>query len=244
MRFFAGQRPGATPAAQKHFSFIGFFAAGLSVYTFISFDEYHEIFNRVLDSFDCPYGNSWEWNAAKFVRANHNVQYQISSRGGVQKRDVAKLNQDPETLFLSFQNPLWSIWHDCRHAARMSETRIWLEKYVGSADFLKPYDDRSLMLMAEATFWSVHLGLEPLLAEMRFAEIKNFQPLAESMATTQTRRACLIQQVSKKLKQPKMSHEASYALGMAAFCVYARHHSFAKLQEEEKLYETGQKLSF
>jgi hypothetical protein len=56
----------------------------------------------------------------------------------------------------------------------------WLKKYVNCPAFLKSYsDDRSLELVAEATFWSVKLGLEPLLAKMSYAEIRGFHPLEE-----------------------------------------------------------------
>jgi hypothetical protein len=120
----------------------------------------------------------------------------------------------------------------------------WLIKYVNSYDFMKMYHDtRSIEAIAEATFWSVQLGLEPHLAKMSYAEIRKFQPLQERTFEN-TERSKLIKDVCAKLMKPAMSHEASYALGQAAWAVYVHHNSFAKMQEEGDAYDSGQTSQF
>lgn len=116
----------------------------------------------------------------------------------------------------------------------------WLKKYVNSPDFLSSFSDRrSLELVAEATFWSVKLGLEPLLAKMNYAEIRKFKPLSERHLE-KTERTELIDAVCEKMAKPAMSHEASYALGQAAWCIYIHNNSFSELQKQQKLYESNE----
>ncbi len=118
----------------------------------------------------------------------------------------------------------------------------WLKLYVNSPDFLASYSDqRSLELVAEATFWSVKLGLEEHLAKMSYEEIRKFQPLKERFLKT-TERSVLINEVCKKLTKPATSHEASYALGQAAWCVYIHHNTFKKVEDEEKTYASTQTI--
>ena len=40
--------------------------------------------------------------------------------------------------------------------------------------------------------------------------------------------------------EPAMSHEASFALGQAAWCVYARTNTFEKIQDEGRAYDAQQ----
>jgi hypothetical protein len=57
----------------------------------------------------------------------------------------------------------------------------WLKGYVNNPNFLSSYTQmRSLELVAEATYWTVKLGLEPHLAKMYYMEFMNFKPLEES----------------------------------------------------------------
>lgn len=115
----------------------------------------------------------------------------------------------------------------------------WLKGYVNSSDFLTLYaDKRSLVLTAEATFWSVKLGLDSHLEKMSYKEIRTFRPLMESIME-RTSRAYAIQDVRSKLVKPAMSHEASYALGQAAWCIYVHNKSYEKMQEEEIEYNSG-----
>jgi hypothetical protein len=116
----------------------------------------------------------------------------------------------------------------------------WLKLYVRCPDYLALISDEySLELVAEATFWAVKLGLEEHLAKMSYAEIRKFQPLKERFLKN-TERSALINDVCRKLTKPSMSHEASYALGEAAWCVYMHHNTFKKLQDEEKIYDSTQ----
>ncbi|MBI5448280.1 MAG: hypothetical protein HY939_06095 [Gammaproteobacteria bacterium] len=113
----------------------------------------------------------------------------------------------------------------------------WLKRYVNSPEFMATYsDERALELVAEATFWSVKLGLEPHLAAMSYAEIRKFQPLNESFFE-ETERSKSINDVCDKLVKPAISHEASFALAQAARCVYVHHNSFEKMKEEEANYD-------
>ncbi|MCX7114508.1 MAG: hypothetical protein NTW08_01130 [Gammaproteobacteria bacterium] len=73
---------------------------------------------------------------------------------------------------------------------------------------------------------------------MSYAEIRKFQPLGERFSK-ETERARLINDVCAKLVKPAMSHEASFALGQAAWCVYVHHNSFEKMKEEEA-YDLGE----
>lgn len=135
--------------------------------------------------------------------------------------EIAQKDEDNKPLEKTFEN--------------MTE---WLKKYVNSPDFLKLYSDsRSLELMAEATFWSVKLGLDTHLAKMTYREIREFHPLEERFGN-KTERSILIDEVCKKLVKPAWSHEASFALGQAAWCVHVHNNSFKKLKEEEQLYDS------
>lgn len=116
-------------------------------------------------------------------------------------------------------------------------TEEWLRKYVDDEEFIGSYsDERSMALVAEATYHSALLGLEDHLAKMSYAEIRKFHPLKE-MFDAKTDRASLIKKVSSKMKKPAWSHEASYALQQAAWCVYARHNAPEKRQEDADRYE-------
>lgn len=118
----------------------------------------------------------------------------------------------------------------------------WLRRYLNNPTFIAQYSDRrSLELVAEATFWSVQLGLETHLAKMSYAEIREFQPLDERFQDNITRRSALIDEVYKKMLAPAMSHEASYALGQAAWCVYVRTNTLEKMRREERAYEAQQR---
>ena len=97
-----------------------------------------------------------------------------------------------------------------------------------------------MKIIAEATFWSAKLGLETHLARMSYAEIRAFQPLDERVQTNKTARSVLIDEVCKKMMSQAMSHETSFALGQAAWCVYVRTNTFEKMQEEERVYEAQQ----
>ena len=115
----------------------------------------------------------------------------------------------------------------------------WLKTYVDCSDFMAFYtDERSLEMIAEATFWSIELGLEKHLAQMCYEEIRAFQPLMERL-TKQTPRARAINEVCSKLKKPAMSYEASFALGQAALCVYVHHNSYEQLKTKEATYDSN-----
>jgi len=127
--------------------------------------------------------------------------------------------------------------------AKMTE---WLKIYVNSPDFLNTYhrSQRSLEFTAEATFWSVKLGLEPFLQKMTYAEIREFSPLAECfLMRGYTERAEFIKRVCEKLTKPSMSHEASFALQQAAWCVYVHFNSYERLQKEEELYKSSKSMT-
>mgnify|MGYP003647134022 CR=1 FL=1 len=118
----------------------------------------------------------------------------------------------------------------------------WLKSYVNEDRFIASFtsqDDgeRTLELVAEATFWSVNLGLDVLMAKMSHAELRIFQPLREKMLE-KTERTQLISAVCDKLVKPAMSHEASFALQQASWCVYIKNNSMDKLQEEDKQYDS------
>lgn len=147
--------------------------------------------------------------------------------------DIKALNAiiDSEIARADEENKPLNLTH-----AKMVE---WLKKYVNSPEFLKSYtNERSLELVAEATFWSVKLGLEPLLAKMSYSEIRKFQPLSERFLET-TERTTFINDVCKKLVKPAISFEISYAIGQAAWCVYMHNNSFQKLQEDQTQYESS-----
>lgn len=110
----------------------------------------------------------------------------------------------------------------------------WLEKYVKSEQFIKMYsDEKNLELVAEATFWTVNLGLDKLIAKMSHQEISKFQPMTEGRLTT-TERTTLINKVCDKLTKPAFSFESSYALGQAAWAVYVKNNSYEKLIAENE----------
>src|SRR5438105_3247271 len=98
----------------------------------------------------------------------------------------------------------------------------WLKKYVNSDDFLESYNHHSLKLMAEAIFWSVKLGLEPYLAKMTYADIREFEPLAERFSGNASPHNKLINNVCRELAKPATGYETSFALQTAALCVYVR----------------------
>lgn len=169
------------------------------------------------------YGKSSEFSLRMFDAKNKS---HIAELNSIIDAEIARREDEIEPLKLTHE--------------KMIE---WLKVYVNSSDFLALYpDERSLELMAEATFWSVKLGLEIHLAKMSYEEIRTFHPVMESF-TEETPRARAIEKVCSKLVKPAMSHEASYALGQAAWCVYVHNHTFEKMQEEKGEYESSSSCS-
>lgn len=113
----------------------------------------------------------------------------------------------------------------------------WLTEYVNCPEFLATYsdnDNRSIELVAEATFYSVNLGLDEHFLKMSYSEIREFQLLNEMLLLSE--REKLIRSVLSQLKKPAIIQEAQYAMGQAAWCIYIHHYSYKKLQEENEAY--------
>ena len=116
----------------------------------------------------------------------------------------------------------------------------WLQKY--SPKIVALYkDDRNLKLAAEATYWSFTLGLEPFIKKMDYAEVRNFSPLEATCGFSDF--SVLLNKVSKKLTGPAFDFEVSYALGQAAWAMYAKEKSFEVMQEERVRYKEEAKRS-
>lgn len=81
-------------------------------------------------------------------------------------------------------------------------------------------DDRSLLLVAEAYWWSHTLGLNDFFAKMTPAEIRTFKPIEESLYGTDIPLRDMLRLIMSKMKEPAESLKASYALGQAAWCAY------------------------
>ena len=90
-------------------------------------------------------------------------------------------------------------------------------------------------MAAEATFWSVACGLEQFIKQMGYDEVRKFKPLEE--ANKPSRFGVLLNKVSNKLKGPAWSYEASYALGQAAWAIYAKENSVEVMQEQQARYD-------
>jgi len=118
------------------------------------------------------------------------------------------------------------------HYNQSTQMMIWLQNYVGENKFLAKYSIRSLVLIAEATYWIEKLDLAPLLAKLSFAELKAFKPMTECMAGN-TERSRLLAAVCTKLERPKVTSEAAYALREAAWCVFVHQHGYDELKQEE-----------
>ncbi|MDX1900719.1 MAG: hypothetical protein SFW66_01785 [Gammaproteobacteria bacterium] len=177
------------------------------------------------------------FNMARYFKAIHEDRKDLE----LLKKQLASRLEASHALFNSETTSLNKV--NMAKNLTHAEMVDWLDKYVNSPEFIASYSDRhSLELIAEATFWAVKLGLEPHLAEMNYAEIREFQPLAERWEKM-TVRAIFIDDVCNKLTKPGMSHEASYALQQAAWCVYVHKNSLIKLQEEEKSYESTEAIS-
>ena len=162
-------------------------------------------------------------------------------------------NITPKPILISGQQPRQSKLSqkaelECTKLARLHPELLsgigraeWLKRYVDNPKFIELYQNKqNFELVAEATFWSVKLGLASLLAKMSYAEIRAFKPLAEGLCRT-TERAILIKQVMDKLERPPYCYEASFALGQAAWAIYARQHTYDTLMEQKTIYEESQR---
>jgi hypothetical protein len=81
-------------------------------------------------------------------------------------------------------------------------------------------DDRTLELVAEATFWAYHMPVRTFIEALTYAEIRKFQPLRLSWEETDFGRA--LDDCFKKIKKPSMSHEASFAMQQAAWSLHIK----------------------
>lgn len=124
----------------------------------------------------------------------------------------------------------------------------WLTNYVNNSTYLGLYSSKNssksqveatLKVVAEATFWSVTLGLDVYFAKMSYAQIWEFQALYWRFEE-ETEKARLINDVWAKLAQLAIPDEKiNAAIGQAAWCVYVHHNSVEKMHEEENEYESN-----
>lgn len=110
----------------------------------------------------------------------------------------------------------------------------WLEGYLAPQP-VNITDEKLVKMIAEATYWSVSLGLTESLKKMSYSETRNFHPIEEMM--DHTPRSLLLAEVSKKLTIPVMSHEVSHALQQVAWVVYIKEHSYQEMLVEEAEYD-------
>jgi hypothetical protein len=114
----------------------------------------------------------------------------------------------------------------------------WFKKYCVNKEFLyRNFDERSLELVAEATFWAVNLGAGNFVKHMSYLDIKRIRPLAGTGMPEGL--AKIMDMVSEKLQKPAWSHEASYAMMQATWAIYAVEHNkserqFAKEDDDYK----------
>ena len=122
----------------------------------------------------------------------------------------------------------------------------WLKQYLNSPEVIKLYNnEHSLECAAEATYWSVQLGLYKYFQHMNYQEIMAFKPVEEMITiSNKSDRTNLIRKVNSKLTKVSCSFEASYALFQAAWCVYIHHHSFQKLLDEKEAYDLRKTAQF
>lgn len=112
---------------------------------------------------------------------------------------------------------------------------LWRQE---NPDFSKSItDEYSSKLVAEAWFWSKNLGLFDVLTASgwdTYDKIRAFQPLGimHGMREAPAGLKEKIKLVSNKMVVPSMSHEASYALGQAAWTYFV---SKIGVEEFEKL---------
>jgi len=113
----------------------------------------------------------------------------------------------------------------------------WFKAYVNNPEFIKLYaNEATLEAVGEATFWSVQLGLAPLLAKMSYAEIREFRSL-EEWTFKDTERGVLIGKVASMLKKPTNSQAASFALVQAAWASYVNKNGFDVMKAQEKIWQ-------
>lgn len=95
----------------------------------------------------------------------------------------------------------------------------WFKQYthVEHIECLK--NPRSLELAAEATFWSVKLGLAPHVAQMDYATFQTFDPI-KARLSKRTTIGKLIDQVYSKLQRPLLADDYKFALQEAARASY------------------------
>ncbi|MFI4918366.1 MAG: hypothetical protein ACHP65_02305 [Legionellales bacterium] len=124
-----------------------------------------------------------------------------------------------------------------RIRAQEEPTVVWLKNYINSPDAMALLNTNpSLELIAEATFWSVELGLDKHLARMSYSELRQFHPL-EEICTANTDRGKLLKAVDATLKKADMWHEVSNALQQAGWCVFLHNNSFAQMNVAKEAYE-------
>lgn|GEM_PF-4351612 len=130
---------------------------------------------------------------------------------------------------------------------KTSESYVeWLDEYINDdmIDFLDKYDEFSRELIAEATYFTVKLGLDVAFERMSYPHVLKFKPLEEVYSWRTAKdcpwnpgRAELIEAVCEKLKKPTCSFEISYALRQAAWIVYIKENTYKTFQEEEQAYQ-------
>lgn len=121
---------------------------------------------------------------------------------------------------------------------KYAEMIDWLKTYVNCSEFINSYtEERSLELMAEATFLAVNSGdgLESLINKMGYEQIREIQPNPLHIPKTELDKS--IDKVFHKITRAALSYEAGYAIQQAAYCIYIHYHSYEKLKEEEQLYK-------
>ena len=114
----------------------------------------------------------------------------------------------------------------------------WFKLYVFDDEHLATYSyPRDLELAAEATFWSVQLGLAPQFEKMNmdYAAVQAFDPLQHT--SRKTKLGKLINDVAGKLERYNTPDDLAFALKQAVWATYLHSHTYEKKQLEKSAYQ-------
>lgn len=112
----------------------------------------------------------------------------------------------------------------------------WWETYVDSEEFIALYfDTKSILLTAEASYWTKKLNLDQEIKKWPRIQIQEFSPIKKSKHEDEVGQ--LIYNVFQKLRIPTQFSEAEYALIQAAWSVYVHENGYNSVISQSEDFE-------